>query len=283
MFDIIKFIKFHIFCIILILSLEIKKETKLETTQDSQNIENIINIKDVLFINGCDSKFLPHPYRYRVLHQIEQLSAGSLQSDEFYFLSFDPDIVRFYRIIIFFRCPWTEKIDQAIKLAKEFNKKVLFDIDDLIIDTKYTNTNTYIKNLSYKDKTLYDNGVGRIRKTLEACDGAITTTNTLAKELKNYVPIVFINRNKANEEMWKISENAIKNKVNKINDKHIIIGYFSGSISHNPDIDMIKEALIKILKEFSYVQILLFGILKYPDFLKEFSDQIINETFIDWK
>ena len=283
MFDIIKFIKFNIFCVILILSFDIKRETKLETTQDSQNIENMINIKDVLFINGCDNIFLPHPYRYRVLHQMEQLSAGSLQSDEFYFLSFDPDIVRFYRVIIFFRCPWTEKIEQAIKLAKEFNKKVLFDIDDLIIDTKYTDTNTYIKNLSYKEKTLYDKGVVRIRKTLEACDGAITTTNTLAEELKNYVPIVFINRNKANEEMWKISENAIKNKVNKTNNKHIIIGYFSGSISHNPDIDMIKEALIKILKEFSYVQILLFGILKYPDFLKEFSDQIINETFIDWK
>ena len=283
MFDIIKFIKFHIFCVILILSFDIKRETKLETIQDSQNIENIINIKDVLFINGCNSIFLPHPYRYRVLHQIEQLSAGSLQSDEFYFLSFDPDIVRFYRVIIFFRCPWTEKIYQAIKLAKEFNKKVLFDIDDLIIDTKYTDTNTYIKNLSYREKAFYDNGVGRIRKTLEACDGAITTTNTLAEELKNYVPIVFINRNTANEEMWKISENAIKNKVNKTNDKHIIIGYFSGSISHNPDIDMIKEALIKILKEFSYVKILLFGILKYPDFLKEFSDQIINETFIDWK
>ena len=32
---------------------------------------NAINVKDVLFVNGVDFKFLPHPYRYSVLHQIE--------------------------------------------------------------------------------------------------------------------------------------------------------------------------------------------------------------------
>ena len=34
--------------------------------------------KDVLFINGC---YLPHPQRYRVDHQIEQLEAAGLYCD----------------------------------------------------------------------------------------------------------------------------------------------------------------------------------------------------------
>ena len=38
MFDIIKFIKFHIFCIILIISFDIKRETKLETTKIQEEI-----------------------------------------------------------------------------------------------------------------------------------------------------------------------------------------------------------------------------------------------------
>ena len=81
---------------------------------------------------------LPHPYRYRVLHQIEQLQSGFLDCDEYYYLNFKPNIVRYYRIIIFFRCPWTKKIRKAISLSKKLNKKVLFDIDDLVIDTKFT-------------------------------------------------------------------------------------------------------------------------------------------------
>jgi hypothetical protein len=52
-----------------------------------------------------------------------------------------------------------------------------------------------IKTLFREQKNLYDNSVYRIGKTLKLCQGAITTTETLALELKNYVPDVFINRN----------------------------------------------------------------------------------------
>ena len=172
-------------------------------------------IKDVLFINGCDEKILPHPYRYRVLHQMEQLNAGFLESDECFYLNFEPIKICDYRVIIFFRCPWTEKIGEAISLAKSLNKKVLFDIDDLVIDTKYTDEIPFLKNLSIQKKKLYDDGVIRMGKTLKLCQGAITITNFLAKELMNYVSTVFINHNVASEEMWKLSQDALKIKDNK--------------------------------------------------------------------
>ena len=53
-----------------------------------------------------------------------------------------------YRVIIFYRCPWNEKVDKALKLAKNLNKKVLFDIDDLVLDTKHTDNIPYIKSLT---------------------------------------------------------------------------------------------------------------------------------------
>ena len=256
-----------------------KKEIDIKT----KHFKNKRFIKDVLFINGCDIKSVPHPYRYRVLHQMEQLNAGFLESDEYFYLNFEPLIVRDYRIIIFFRCPWTEKVGEAINIAKSLNKKVLFDIDDLVIDTKYTDKIPYIKNLSPEEKKIYDDGVIRIRKTLKLCEGAITTTESLAKELKNYVSNVFINRNVASEEMWKLSQNALKNQENKQKSTHIIIGYFSGSITHNPDIEFLKPVLTKILKEFKNVKLLLLGELKFPNFLEEFSSQVIYKNFTDWK
>ena len=97
---------------------------------------------------------VPHPYRYRVLHQMEQLNARFLETNEIFYLKLDPIKVSDYRIIIFYRCPWTPKVGEAIKLAKILNKKVLFDIDDLIIDTKYTEMIPYIKTLSSKKKNI---------------------------------------------------------------------------------------------------------------------------------
>jgi glycosyltransferase involved in cell wall biosynthesis len=264
----------------------ISESINKKNVTDEGNINNndiVRRIKDVIFINGCNIKNLPHPYRYRVLHQMEELDAGFLESDVVDYLNLDPIIVRDYRVIIFFRCPWTEKVDEAITLAKKLNKKVLFDIDDLVIDKKYTELIPYIKTLSSKEKTIYDDGVMRIGKTLKLCDGAITTTEGLAEELKNYVPNVFINRNVASEEMWKLSQIALNKNCNKTKNESIIIGYFSGSITHDSDIEMIKDALIKILKENKNVKLLLLGELSEPDYLVEFSSQIIKKTFIDWR
>ena len=67
---------------------------------NKNNLKEIRYIKDVLFINGCNPNLLPHPYRYRVLHQIEQLKVGFLESDEIFYLDFNPIIVRYYRVLL---------------------------------------------------------------------------------------------------------------------------------------------------------------------------------------
>ncbi len=240
-------------------------------------------IKDVLFITGCDKNSVPHLNRYRVLHQMEQLYSGFLESNQYFYLNFEPSIVADYRVIILYRCPWTEKIGEAIELAKSLNKKVLFDIDDLIFNKNYTDISPYVKFLSKEKKSTYDDYVIRMGKTLKICDGVITTTEVLAGELKKFISNVFINRNVANEEMWKLSQEALIKKGNKIKDYKIIIGYFCGNIIHNSDLEMIKPILIKILREFKNVQLSLLGKFNISDFMKEFSSQIIFQKYIDWR
>ena len=291
------FQKFILFCILILLifkSSNKKNVNKIDTREknnninitksnDIQNVPKIRKIKDVLFINGYKDKKISHPFRYRILHQIEQLNSGFLESDVIDYVNFEFSIVTNYRIIIFFRCPLTQNVEKAIKFARSLNKKVLFDIDDLIFDIKYTNLIPYIKNLSKDQKIQYDDYVNSIGKTLKLCDQAITTTDALAIELKNYVSNIFINHNVASDEMWKLSEKALMKKVNKTNSNNIIIGYFSVSLYHNSDIEIIKKALIKILKEFKNAKLFLIGEFEINEFLAEFSSQIINKTYIDWK
>ena len=232
---------------------------------------------DILIINGCT---LPHPQRYRVDHQVEQLRSAGLYADRVDYESLTLDSLKYYRGFIFFRCPITPTVEEFIKRAKEENKTVFFDIDDLVIDKKYTDTIEFVKNMNKQDKAVYDDGVERTNKTLKMCDYAITTTECLAKELGQYVKEVYINRNVASERMVELSQEALKNA-----EEHddIVMGYLSGSITHNPDLELIKPAIISMLKKYKNVKLKLVGEITLPDDLKKFEDQIIIEPFMDWE
>ena len=276
MYDYYKIVKI---CLIIFF---IYKFKKIDIYSTNEKILTKRIIRDVLFVNGCDPNILPHPYRYRVLHQIEQLNAGFLDTYEIYYLNLNPLFISDFRVIIFYRCPWTDNVGKAISLAKSLNKKVFFDIDDLVIDTKYTDLVPYLQTISTSQKKLYDEGVFRMRKTLEHCQGTITSTDLLKKVLKKYVSEVFINRNVASEEMFKLSEYALKKKPKNKNKKKIIIGYFSGSITHNDDFEMIIPALIKILQEFKNVKLLIVGEIEINRNLKDFSSNILKKRFVKW-
>ena len=117
--------------------------------------------------------------------------------------------------------------------------------------------------------------------TLKLCDYAITTTDTLAKELKKYVKEVYVNKNVASERMAELSINAVK-EVKKDNNR-IYLGYLSGSITHNPDFELIKKSLVNILKKYENVYLKVCGLLDIPKELEPFKDRIETSPFMDWQ
>ncbi len=262
---------------------------------------------DVLFINGCDPNIVPHPIRYRVDHQIDQLRSCGLMVDKIEADELTVDHARNARAFIVFRFPYTDTMGEFIARAKELNKLVLYDIDDLVIDTAYTDDIPFIQAMSKEDRELYDEGVRRMGKTLALCDGAITTTETLADELRKYVPEVFVNRNVASERMVGLSEKALykknvlptleKNQVPKAYAKQyqltkqqasdadentVRIGYFSGSITHNDDFTMIMPSLIYAMEAYPFVRLTLMGELDIPPELDHLRDRIDILPFSDW-
>ncbi len=234
--------------------------------------------RDILFINGCT---LPHPERYRVDHQMEQLLASGLIVEKVFYEDLDLELLKYYRGFVFFRCPITPKVEEFIKKAKFFNKKVFFDIDDLVIDKKYTNKIKFVQEMSIEDKRLYDDGVERMGRTMDMCDYIITTTSALARELQKKKKEVFINKNVASEEMVKLSIEAVQ-KAKKHEDK-TVIGYLSGSITHNPDFELISSSLLKIMEEFPNVELCVMGLLDLPDDFMKYKNRIIKKSFGDWK
>jgi glycosyltransferase involved in cell wall biosynthesis len=236
------------------------------------------HLRDILFVNGCT---LDHPSRYRVQHQLEQLRASGLSTDSVFYDRLNQDLLKYYRGFVFFRCPVTDGVKEFIEAAKKANKVCFFDIDDLVIDQKYTDQIEYVKNMSKSEKEVYNDGVNRMRETLLLCDYAITTTEVLQQELTNYLGEVFINRNVASDEMVSHSMQAL-NGVTRDADK-VVIGYFSGSITHNPDFELVLPSLVKLLQKYSNVYIKLAGIIDVPAELAPYQNRLLNIPFMNWR
>ena len=128
---------------------------------------NIRFIKDVLFINGYDQKKDGFLYKCRILNQIEELNACFMESAEYFYLNFEPIIVKDYRAIIFSGFPWTRKVEEAIILAKKLNKKILFDIDDFIFNKKLEDKFLITNNLYLKEKKLFNETILEIKKIIK--------------------------------------------------------------------------------------------------------------------
>lgn len=246
---------------------------------------------DVLFINGC---MLPHPMRYRVQHQAEQLIMANVTNDTVYYEQLDLKMVHYARVFIFFRCPVTDVVKEFIKKAKKFNKTVVFDIDDLVFDTFYTDTVKYVTQMPDIDRKLYDEGVKRIGETLSFCDIATTTTEELALELSKYVNQVHVNRNVASDKMLAISESALECLEDNVNGnrsnkefirkepKQVSLGYFSGSITHNDDFAIILPVIQRLMGENNHIHLYLVGELDLPKELQGYANRIHTIGFMDW-
>ncbi len=260
---------------------------------------------DVFFINGCDYS-LPHPIRYRVFHQAGQLEAIGVSTRICNAWELTDEIARLARVFVIFRCPYADVIGHFIDLVHSLNKKVFFDIDDLVIDTKYTDQISFVAQMDADARALYNDGVHRYGQTLMRCDGAITTTNQLAHELRNYVQPVFVNRNVASEEMYYLSDRAVyerdvlpslSEKEVEAKDRHrwklarkrkhertgFSVGYFSGSISHNPDFEMILPSLVRFMTEHEDVTLSVVGDIDLPSALAAFESRITRLPFSPWR
>ncbi|MFS9109198.1 rhamnan synthesis F family protein [Streptococcus australis] len=233
----------------------------------------------ILLIDGVEN-IIPQCTRYRVLNKAEQLRKHGFEVKVVNLSEFELTQAQNASHIIIYRSPISPELLRLCHLAKDYGKPIFFDIDDLVFDTLYTDQLSYTKGLPHHEKENYDANVRNYGYMLENCDGAITSTNQLQKELKKYQSKVLLNRNLASDELISISSQFLKD-YSHVSDV-VKIGYFSGSISHNENFELIKPAIKQLLKKYSNVQLHIVGILDIPKDMKPFENQIITHDYVDW-
>ena len=260
----------------------IKSETKFPKAILDEVINTIKHTphpEHILIIDGVENQ-IPQCTRYRVINKAEQLRSFGHEVWTVNASDFQMGYAEYASQIIIYRTPYSEQFKQLIELAHKYNKPVFYDIDDLVYDTSYTDQLDYVKTLGKQEKEAYDSGVRSYGRLMELCDAFITSTTDLKNELLKLGKPVYLNRNLASEELISISEQAIAKTIK--DKKKIKIGYFSGSITHNENFDLIRSAILKILKEFPQTELHLVGHLTIPDEMKNYKKQLIVHDFLDW-
>lgn len=237
--------------------------------------------KYILIIDGVEN-IIPQLTTYRVNNKIEQLESLGFTVWHINLSSFEMGYAENASHIIIYRAVYSDKLALLLELAKKDHKPVLYDIDDLVIDTSYTDQLSYVQNLSNQEKLKYDSGVNSYGSLLKLCDGAIASTKTLGNELAKFNDLVLLNRNLASKKLIEISE--IARETNKDHEAQIVkIGYFSGSITHNENFDLIRSAIIDLMTKYENIELHLVGHIDLPEELKLFKNRVVKHSFVDWK
>lgn len=249
---------------------QIIEELKFEDQKHNQHI---------LIIDGVEN-VLPQLTKYRVDNKVEQLQSLGYNVKKVNLSSFEMKDGEFASHIIIYRANFNDTLAFLCNAAKKANKPVLYDIDDLVIDTKYTDQLSYTQQISASEKRNYDASVNSYGSMLKLCDGAITTTQKLKDELMNYQELVLLNRNLANRELVEISSKHLH-----VHDEGqlVKIGYFSGSITHNENFEMIRSDLIQLMLDYKNVELHLVGYLDIPEDFKPFENRIVTHDFVEWQ
>jgi O-antigen biosynthesis protein len=229
---------------------------------------------DILLVSGG----VGDSARYRTVHVAEELNLHGFRAS--YTVQDSPffsDTVERFQVIVFHRVVFTESIARYMTRAKELNRTIIFETDDLVYDPKYLHLMDYYTKMNSLERKLYENGVGGEILSDPYVEYATTSTAFLKHKLEERGKSVFLVTNKMSKEdvVWAEEIRAIVQK----NQDLIKIAYLSGTPSHNKDFATITDALSRILSEFPQTRLVLAGPLDTESALREFQSQIIRVPF----
>src|SRR5574340_1654347 len=201
--------------------------------------------------------------RYRVFHLYQQLRMAGVTVSVRNISDIDVDkAAAACDLLILHRVTFTKTAKRLVDSVHARGGLVLVDVDDLIFDTRAFE---WSDSPDFKDTIrakLYQAEMQLQQETVLAGDGVIASTDYLAQVAADYQKPVWVHRNAANLEMIDISSRAVHQK--RAPDGKYVIGYASGTLTHNRDFASIAPALLSTLESIPQAELWVIGYLDIP-------------------
>lgn len=259
------------------LNLKLIYKEKINFSYPLKLKNNFFRILYVTNTSRRDNIILDPSVRYRCYNFSENLSKSI-----YYFskvininnLKFE-DIYN-YDFFVFHRPSYSEKLEKVVDGLIKLDKKFYADYDDLIFDSKFSKETSIFKNniKNLKETNLI---LDRNKKSLLLFNNFFVSTYSLKDKILDLKPnsrvIVLPN---GLTEKWLDISSKLKNYNKNTNKK--IIGYFSGTNSHNRDFELISKTLFDFINNEENTYLLIVGVLTLPSYFK--SSKIIKKDIL---
>ena len=188
-----------------------------------------------------------------------------------------------FDVIVLYRLPISPALERLIDQAHRLGKPVIFDTDDLVFEPELTKWHRAVKNLSPGDQAQHLEGVRRYLMTLLACDTVTVATPLLAELAGKRGKRSFVHRNALGREMQELAGELYAERQTRAVGSNVVIGYGSGTATHEVDFLEAATALERVLKRFPQVELWIAGPLTLPASLERFGERVRRYPLTDWR
>ncbi len=223
---------------------------------------------------------------YRCVHLQEQLQLLGHHVDVIEWFDeakIDSSATLNYEVLVLYRLAMCPALRRVIEQACELGQHVIFDSDDLIFEPDLIDQHRAVRNLTQSEQKLHAEGVQRYLMTLQACDAVIVATPLLAEFSRRRGKQTFVHRNALGSEMLRLADCLRERRRKRPPNERVVIGYGSGTATHDVDFQEATAALVRVLDSFPQVELWIAGPLALPRCLETFAERVRRFPMTDWR
>jgi glycosyltransferase involved in cell wall biosynthesis len=224
---------------------------------------------------------IPQCKRYRVDQKVAALKALGRKVEVISFTDEQACLrnLPFSGLVIFYRTPYWPPVKRLIDECTRLGIPSVYDTDDLVFDVNEYRKHPKLQEMKKDEREGFLRGAESYGKCLAACDHAIASTHALAEWMGHYnTGNVFVIENAFDELSIRTLEYAESRPRRQR--KEVIIGYGSGTRSHDHDFQLVSKALVRILNQFPDVRLVIHGYLNLDGKFDQFSSRITRIPFL---
>ena len=244
----------------------------------------------ILFVSGIGGD----TRRYRCVHHQQQLALHGIDSS--LHEASDPQLfveVTTCDAVVLHRVAWSPLIADVVDVAHGRGVPVVFETDDLIFAPEVFHRIAYLDTLPPDQAQRFRADLAGQVQTFAHCDCVLTTTEYLADAAIERGKPAYVQRNACSAEMVASAERAYALRRQRLAGRHgrrdtgeqppLVIGYFSGTGSHNRDFAAISPVVADLMGRYPHLWLHIGGYLDIGGALLAYSDRIRRSPFMAWQ
>lgn len=152
-------------------------------------------------------------------------------------------------VVFVWRARWCGRLERAVTAWRRAGARIVFDIDDLMIDPALADPAVIdgIRSMGLKPADIARH-YAAIRRTLDLADECHAPTEPLAAALRACGKPAEVTVNGFDDDTWRASRAAVLDRRGATDDGLIRIGYASGSRTHQRDFAVAADAVAAVLR-----------------------------------